>query len=424
MRKSISEALKSLGPAFIVASVVLGPGSILSNSYVGAQFGYSTIWLLVLASLMMILVTSLAAQIGLQSKVTPCQFITKASFRGSGLTLGIIVFGITLCFQFTNNLAIMTAFDLLVAGDDMSVLNSSSSKQGNGNGMLLMVIINLFLIISLYSSKKPYQLIEKAMLLLVIIMICGFALNFFLVPHDFWGIAKGLLPSVAKDQDGKHLIQLLGMVATTFSIAGAFYQCYAVRERNWSASDWKKARKDTMMGIGVLGGISLLIMLTGASALSGTGVGRSLPEISMMFDQLLGPQSMRFFCLGILAAAFSSLFVNPLIGGTVLADGLGKDCRVSGKWTKGATIAGMLLGMAVAILGSMGKMETLPLILTAQAITVVGVPFIAWVMLKLIKEVNSSISSSKLVGVAWLSLLVAIALSLRTVLTLFERFAS
>ena len=120
----------------------------------------------------------------------------------------------------------------------------------------------------------------------------------------------------------------------------------------------RKARRDTMMGIGVLGGISLLIMLTGASALSGTGVGKSLPEISMMFNELLGPQSMRFFCMGILAAAFSSLFVNPLIGGTVLADGLGKDCRVSGNWTKGATIAGMLLGMAVAILGSMGKMET------------------------------------------------------------------
>ena len=126
MRKSISDTIKSLGPAFIVASVVLGPGSILSNSYVGAQFGYSMIWLLVLASLMMILVTSLAAQIGLQSKVTPCQFIKEVSFRGSGLTLGIIVFGITLCFQFTNNLAIMTALDLLLAGDEMSELNSSS----------------------------------------------------------------------------------------------------------------------------------------------------------------------------------------------------------------------------------------------------------------------------------------------------------
>ena len=261
-------------------------------------------------------------------------------------------------------------------------------------------------------------------MLLVIIMICGFALNFFLVPHDFWGIAKGLVPTFTSRQDGKHLIQLLGMVATTFSIAGAFYQCYAVRERNWIANDWKKARRDTIMGIGVLGGISLLIMLTGASALSGTGVGRSLPEISMMFDQLLGPQSMRFFCLGILAAAFSSLFVNPLIGGTVLADGLGKDCRVSGKWTKGATMAGMLLGMIVAILGSMGKMETLPLILTAQAITVVGVPFIAWVMLKLIKEVKSGISGSKLVRIAWLSLLVAIALSVRTISSLIERFAS
>ena len=54
----------------------------------------------------------------------------------------------------------------------------------------------------------------------------------------------------------------------------------------------------------------------------------------------------------------------------------------------------------------------------------VGVPFIAWVMLKLIKELKCSIPSSKLVGVACLIItFVAIALSVRTVF-LFERFAS
>lgn len=314
----------------------------------------------------------------------------------------------------------MTAFDLLLQGKGAKPDNSN----GFTHGWFFMIFINLFLILSLYVSRKPYHLIERAMLFLVIFMIGGFALNFFLVPHDIKGIARGLIPAFATEKSGQHLIQLLGMVATTFSIAGAFYQCYAVRERNWNANDWKKARRDTIMGIGVLGGISLLIMLTGASVLFGTGVGRSLPEISMMFNELLGPQSMRFFCLGLLAAAFSSLFVNPLIGGTVLADGLGKDCMVSGKWTKGATAAGMLLGMLVAMLGSMGKMETVPLILTAQAITVVGVPYIAWVMLKLVQELHSGIPFSKLVGIAWVSLSVAIVLSGRTISSLIERFAN
>ena len=190
----------------------------------GAQFSYS----------MMVtgfsfpdddFVASLAAQIGCSPRLLR-QFITKVSFRGSGLILGVIVFTITLCFQFTNNLAIMSAFDLLLGGKENMGLTSSSSD--NGSGMLFMILINLFLVVSLYGSKKPYQLIERAMMLLVIIMICGFALNFFLVPHDFWGIAKGLVPTFTARQDGrKHLIQLLGMVATTFSIAVP-YQCYAV----------------------------------------------------------------------------------------------------------------------------------------------------------------------------------------------------
>ena len=50
-RRSI---FRSLGPALIVACVVLGPGSILTSSKVGCQFGYSMIWLLLLAGLLMV----------------------------------------------------------------------------------------------------------------------------------------------------------------------------------------------------------------------------------------------------------------------------------------------------------------------------------------------------------------------------------
>ena len=39
--------LRTLGPALIVASVVLGPGSILTASQVGASFGYELVWVLV-----------------------------------------------------------------------------------------------------------------------------------------------------------------------------------------------------------------------------------------------------------------------------------------------------------------------------------------------------------------------------------------
>ena len=45
---------RAVGPAVITASVVLGPGSILSASKIGYQHGYAMVWVLAFASLMMI----------------------------------------------------------------------------------------------------------------------------------------------------------------------------------------------------------------------------------------------------------------------------------------------------------------------------------------------------------------------------------
>ena len=43
---AILRFFRALGPAVIVASVVLGPGSILSSSKVGAAYGFSMVWVL------------------------------------------------------------------------------------------------------------------------------------------------------------------------------------------------------------------------------------------------------------------------------------------------------------------------------------------------------------------------------------------
>ena len=45
--------LGAIGPAFITAAVVLGPGSISTASRMGASFGYSLIWLMVVICLFM-----------------------------------------------------------------------------------------------------------------------------------------------------------------------------------------------------------------------------------------------------------------------------------------------------------------------------------------------------------------------------------
>jgi Mn2+/Fe2+ NRAMP family transporter len=50
----LGESMRSVGPAIIVAAVVLGPGSILTSSKVGAQFGWLALPVLAVAVVLMI----------------------------------------------------------------------------------------------------------------------------------------------------------------------------------------------------------------------------------------------------------------------------------------------------------------------------------------------------------------------------------
>ena len=71
----------SLGPAIITASVVLGPGSILSASKIGYEHGYAMAWVVVFASFMMVGMMLLSARLGVVLKGTLCEELARRDGR-------------------------------------------------------------------------------------------------------------------------------------------------------------------------------------------------------------------------------------------------------------------------------------------------------------------------------------------------------
>ncbi|MEX0792475.1 MAG: divalent metal cation transporter, partial [Pirellulaceae bacterium] len=81
-----------LGPAVIVASVVLGPGSILTNSKVGTQFGYQMIWILLSAGFLMFALTSFSARLGVIYERSFGDEIAARLGRPMAILIGVTVF--------------------------------------------------------------------------------------------------------------------------------------------------------------------------------------------------------------------------------------------------------------------------------------------------------------------------------------------
>jgi len=396
---------RAIGPAIIVASVVVGPGSILTSSKVGASFGYELTWLLVFAALLMIGMIGLAARIAIGHERSPGTALREIVGSWFAVAIGVAMFLICACFQFGNNLAILAAIEIPLDGE--SALRKWLPD-------LLLLLFNAFLIAVLFRGREGlYGWIEKTMMVLVGIMLLAFAANVVFARPSLAAAFKGLVPSLPANPD---LIAATGLFATTFSVAGAYYQIYMVREKGWGPGDTRQGMVDTLAGVFVLGAITLMIMLTSAAALRGVALG-SVHDVAAQLKPLFNRAAVPLFSLGLLAAASSSLLVNAMIGATALSDGLGKGSRISEPMPRRLTIVALILGMLVAMAARHLKMGVVPLVVFAQAVTIIGVPLLAVAMLILARRVRELVPGW-MFGIGVVGLVATVALAVRTVWSL------
>jgi manganese transport protein len=357
---------RSIGPALITASVVLGPGSILTSSKVGATFGFRMVWVLILAAAMMMVYTTLGARLGVMTTHTPCDLIARRAGRWLALGIGGSVFFVATTFQFGNNLGVHSAVVELLPVDHWAVRYN-------------VIWFNLASVAFIFIFKDLYRVVERLLMILVGLMVLSFAVNLVWalagnVPSPFHAAQSHARPS------WDTLVPVFGLVGTTFSVGGAFYQAYLVQQKGWRGKDLSQGVFDARVGITVLGVITLMIMATSALVLRGAEL-QSAGDVARQLAPLFGPYGKAIFCLGLFAAAFSSFIVNAMIGGSLLADGLGLGGYMKDVWPKVFTTASLLIGMLVALYVSSRGRPPVGAIITAQAITVIANPLMAGAIL-------------------------------------------
>ncbi|WP_182871129.1 NRAMP family divalent metal transporter [Rhodopirellula sp. JC639] len=356
--------LQAIGPAIIVAAVVLGPGSILTSSKVGASLGLLGLPVVLGATVLMIAMVALSARLGAVYQNSPCDELASRLGRPVSVAIGLTLFTLVAFFQSSNNIALIGGVEPMFGDAPLPLVART----------LVLLIVNGLVISSLYLLKNLYRSVEGLMKLLIGMMTLAFLFNFvviFISPPDF----ERVVPEASPD-----LFALLGMIGTTFSVGGAFYQAYLVKEKGWGIGQVRQGLIDSIVSMTVLGLITSMILVTSwrvfygnpnAAALASVG------DVARQLEPLFGASAKLIFCTGILAGALSSFLVNALIGGTVMSDSLGKGAKLDDKWPLHLTTAALLVGMGVAIASLAREGSTVHLITIAQACTVLGIPALA-----------------------------------------------
>jgi len=344
-----------LGPGFILASVVLGPGSITTSSKIGAEHGYALMWVIIAAAVAMGMYTTMAARFGVTHDESILSAISGAYGRWFAALIGVSCFLMAASFEFGNNLGVATAMHSLT---------------GISETVWPLFFTSLALIL-VFFARNLYRILEKMMMVLVMVMILAFFINLSFARPQPLAIIGGFVPSIPDNA----LNEMAALVATTFCLHACLYQSYLVQDKGWTLPDLKRGRRDSLAGIVMLGGISMLIIMTSAAALHPRGINiATAADMAIQLEALFGRFAKYIFSLGLWAAAFSSLTVNAIMGGGLLSDGLGMGRSMGDRAPKLFTALIMLVGMTIAVFFRGNIVYALVL---AQAATLFAVPSVA-----------------------------------------------
>jgi manganese transport protein len=355
MLSKLKSIVNSLGPGIIIAAVVLGPGSITVSSQIGASYGYTFLWVLLLACIFMITYTSISARFGVTNSMSILQTISVKYGKWFSVTIGTAAFLASLSFQFGNNFGIGIGMNGITGIDER----------------VWPLIFTPLALLLMFGAKNLYKILEKLMMALVLIMIISFFINLVLTRPEILPLAAGFIPHAVEKEQLGILAALLG---TSFSLAGAMYHSYLAQDKGWKEENLKGSLKDTYFGIIMLATITAVIIITSASSLHPLGIKvTSAADMALQLEALFGPYAKVIFSVGLCAAAFSSLMVNALIGGGLMSDGLGLGRSMNQKMPKIFAMIILIAGMLVAVFL---RGNVIYALIMAQASSILAVPLI------------------------------------------------
>jgi len=444
---SLLGRLRRVGPAIVVAAVVLGPGSIVTASRVGCEYGYDLLWVVPVAGILMMAMTAAAMVAGVCGKETLCQAVATSFGRPAAVLVGVAILVAITLFQASNNNALLMAAEGFMgdatnaetsqgvadAAVDDAGADDDDAGAGAWTGPLALLLVNVAVVVLLVLGRRDlYRLIERCMAVLIGAMVCAFALSMFAAAPDVTEIAAGLVPSmpdsVTSNTSGGGTVSWLSiaaLMATTFSVAAAFYQSYQVREKGWTEDELAIGLTDSVVGISTLGLITAMILVTAASALHGVVDVENLTSAAVVaksLEPMFGAWARIVFAVGVLAGAVSSFVVNAVIGGVVFSDAIGTGSKMSDIGVRRATIASLLLGWTVAAGVAITGVDLVSFIVVAQSLCILAFPVLAVVIVWQFQRVGPSSLVRLLAPVCWIGVVVVVLFSANTVSKLVAKY--
>ncbi|MDX5406762.1 MAG: Nramp family divalent metal transporter [Chromatiaceae bacterium] len=340
------------GPAALVTAAFIGPGTVITASLAGANFGYDLLWALLFSVFATMILQEMAARLGIVTGQGLGEnlrtLVSQPLLRWPLLILVIaaIVVGNS-AYQGGNISGAALGADALWG--NIGVIRRWQAATGLNLWALLLGVIAATV---LWFGR--YQWIERSLIALVLLMSLAFIGTMVLTKPDVMALLTGILVPQLPAGATLTVIALIGTTVVPYSL---FLHAAS------AAQKWPKARLDATMALSAaradialsipLGGlISIAIVSTAAAAFFGSGQQlENVSQLAQSLTPLFGDAATWCLALGLLAAGLSSAITAPLAAAYALAGILGKPLNLTQPLFRLTWLFIIICGVLLASLG-------------------------------------------------------------------------
>ena len=349
--------LALLGPAFVAAVAYVDPGNVAANITAGARYGYSLVWVLVLANTMAVLIQYQSAKLGIVTGRSLPEVLGGRLGRRS-------------------RLAFWAQAELVAAATDLAEVIGGAIALHLLLGLPLLtggcLIGAVSMLLLALQERRSQRTFEGVVVGLLVVVTIGFVGGLVVAPPDWSATTAGLIPRL---RDSGGLLVAASMLGATVMPHAIYLHSSLVRDHHDEVGEGhasrtaddgsgdstvpagatgpggpavpvrpdgitgpavpagpragdgqartarliRATRVDVVWALAVAGAVNIALLLLAASALSGAEGTDTIEGAHAAITASLGPAVGVIFAVGLLASGLASTSVGAYAGSEIMA---------------------------------------------------------------------------------------------------------
>lgn len=310
------ELLRYLGPGLLITVGFIDPGNWASNLAAGSEYGYTLLWMVTLATIMLIVLQHNAAHLGIAT-------------------------GLCLAEAATAHLPKALVRVLLFSGVLASTATAMAEILGGAIALNLLFKLPLWLgsvmmaaLCSWLLRSNSYRKMENLIIGFVSLIGLSFLVEIVMIPVDWPAAAAGWVTPAIPHGSLLVIMSVLGAVVMPHNL---FLHSEVIQSRQWNLADEKVIQKqlrfeflDTIFSMGIGWAINSAMILIAAAVFYKNHVQvADLGQATELLEPLLGSSAALIFAVALLFAGIASTVTAGMAGGSIYAGIFGESYDVN-----------------------------------------------------------------------------------------------